>query len=374
MGKLLLLPHKCDIFDYSVAALIQRLAAQEDEHFVSGFLCGYLEHLMRDQVTNAEIQRCCVEIVRGLYSEGENSCISTAALDKMRLFEAYCKLASDKREVVRTEACAVLPVISKRLCGEAKNRAVVSIYSSFLSDESRRVQEEAKCQLGKMIYSFHPHPIPASFALLMEELVSAAGAGNGHDSSRMRILESLAFSFPAIVTAYLSGGSPAAQQEQPPMDSWAFLNSLLKRLARIVNISIAKTLAFGLHEIAALVGQSRAENDIFPLLVQFLRDHEVIRLGAIESMFNSSRTTTTKNNNLKQSKPTKNSQTPTLSPSSNATTLQCCVQKEHSSVPLNVKCPLTWNTTKLSNLSPQSLANWNSKCQKPIHSLATPIN
>ena len=281
MQELMLQPHKCDSFDHSVADLIECLAGQVEEQFVSGFLCGYLEHLMRDQVANAEIQRCCVGIVGSLYSEGENCCISTAVLDQLRLFEAYCKLASDKRDVVRIEACSVLPVVSKRLCGEVRTRAVLSIYSSFLSDESRRVQEEAKCQLGKMIYSFHPHPIPASFALLMEELIAGAG-GSGQESSRMRILQSLAFSFPAIVTAYLSS---ASSTQQPAVDIWAFLNSILKRLARIVNISIATSLSYGLHEIAALVGQSRAENDIFPLFLQFLRDQEAIRLGALEGMF-----------------------------------------------------------------------------------------
>ena len=80
-----------------------------------------------------------------------------------------------------------------------------------------------------------------------------------------------AYNFPAVL---LTLGSAA----------WPQLKPIYEKLVRDSRVKVRKTLAFSLFELAKILGSNLVESELIPILFHFLKDHQEVREGVLESL------------------------------------------------------------------------------------------
>lgn len=151
----------------------------------------------------------------------------------------------------------------------ARRKDIVSIYNSFLSDESVEVQTEAKCIIGLLVYSYHPEgEVPP---ILLDCIIDLCPSLLGTVRHPVVVLERLAFYFPAIVLTF--GG-----------DNWSKLNVPFQRLSKLPNLEVTKPIAYGMHEIARIIPQDSCISDLYPVAMEMLKGPKEVKLGILSNL------------------------------------------------------------------------------------------
>ena len=63
---------------------------------------------------------------------------------------------------------------------------------------------------------------------------------------------------------------------------WPELSEAFQTLAANIQWKVRKTLAYALHEIAAILGQETAEAELLPTFSHFLKDLDEVKVGVIQ--------------------------------------------------------------------------------------------
>lgn len=191
-------------------------------------------------------------------------------IKKYKLFEAYCRLCSHQNWQVRKSCCSLLPTISSKTPSQVKKKDIVSIYNSFLSDESVEVQIEAKCIIGPLVHSYYPDSeVPA---VMLDYIIDLCPSPLGTLRHPVVVLERLAYCFPAIVLAF-------------GKDNWSKLNTPFQRMVKLPNLEITKPIAYGMHEIARIISPSSCTIDLYPIILEMLRGPKELKLGILSNLY-----------------------------------------------------------------------------------------
>ena len=123
-----------------------------------------------------------------------------------------------------------------------------------------------------------PSPVLFEFYTQMIEENSSSTPTNGLPPSKKTasqasddVIFHCAYNFPAVL---LTLGSAA----------WPQLKPIYEKLVRDSRVKVRKTLAFSLFELAKILGSNLVESELIPILFHFLKDHQEVREGVLESL------------------------------------------------------------------------------------------
>ncbi|CAO1625979.1 unnamed protein product [Sympodiomycopsis kandeliae] len=232
------------------------------------------------------------------------------------LFQDFCE---DKIWHVRQAACSSLPAIFKKLHGELRRSKVVALLRSFSTDVSRNVRTAALEIIGEVIYLFDGEedgvpeelvrfflgepfdesenaaaaqsvneertPSPGSGSFLFSDFGFGAAMNGSHARKEshwgtdfMQINDPerplvVAYNFPAVVLTL--GGQ-----------AWPRLRSHHIDLASEGPDKVRQSLAASLHEVAKIIGQEAAEQDLLPLFINMIvnDDNMEVKASALENV------------------------------------------------------------------------------------------
>lgn len=65
---------------------------------------------------------------------------------------------------------------------------------------------------------------------------------------------------------------------------WEYISKLYKRLAEDVSWKVRQTLAYSIHELAAIVGTEITQADLVPIFDSYIRDVDEVRIGIVANL------------------------------------------------------------------------------------------
>ncbi len=107
-------------------------------------------------------------------------------------------------------------------------------------------------------------PILLSYFITMIEM-------NSQHSLDSDMNYNCAYNFPAIA---LTIGA----------DNWRYIKTLYKRLAEDVSWKVRQTLAYSIHELAAILGTESTQVDLVPIFDSFIKDVDEVRIGIVSNL------------------------------------------------------------------------------------------
>lgn len=171
-----------------------------------------------------------------------------------KLFPVYYKLAYDNVWGVRKVAVEILPDISEISSPELRSQNLVELYKKFTQDASKWVKMAAHQFLGPFIATLKGQKIDKS---LVNYYI---GMGDPKKSSfNSDVTFHCAYTFPAVL---LTLGK----------EKWPDLKRLYKILVKDNQWKVRKTLSYSLHEVAKILGPDLTEEELLPVLDNFLKD------------------------------------------------------------------------------------------------------
>lgn len=126
---------------------------------------------------------------------------------------------------------------------------------NFLKDSNKWVKISAYKNLGPFISTLQGLRVNEK---LVENYISMSNSSINNLAPENEIIHACSYNFPAVVLTL----GPSR---------WPSLLKLFQALVRS-NDMVKKPLACGLHEIARIIGEERAESDLLYVLELFLRD------------------------------------------------------------------------------------------------------
>lgn len=94
------------------------------------------------------------------------------------------------------------------------------------------------------------------------------GSYSSKSASKNDVIYFCAFNFPAVLITL----GP---------DGWTHLRKLYFQLVKSTQWKVRRTIAYSLHEVAAILGSSLAESELIPVLNSLLKDLTDVRIGAL---------------------------------------------------------------------------------------------
>jgi len=171
-----------------------------------------------------------------------------------KLFPIYYKLAYDNVWGVRKAAVEILPDISEISSPEQRSQHLVDLYKKFTQDASKWVKMAAHQSLGPFIATLKGQSIDKS---LINYYISMGDPRRASFNSD--VAYHCAYNFPAVLITL-------------GKEKWPDLKRLYKILVRDNQWKVRKTLSYSLHEIANILGPELTEEELLPVLENFLKD------------------------------------------------------------------------------------------------------
>jgi serine/threonine-protein phosphatase 4 regulatory subunit 1 len=171
-----------------------------------------------------------------------------------RLFPVYYKLAYDNVWGVRKAAVEILPDISEISSPELRSQHLVELYKKFTQDASKWVKMAAHQYLGPFIATLKGQQIDKS---LVSYYLSMGDPRRSSFNSDVAF--HWAYNFPAVLVTL-------------GREKWPELKRLYKILVKDNQWKVRKTLSYSLHEVAKILGPELTEEELLPVLDNFLKD------------------------------------------------------------------------------------------------------
>ena len=230
------------------------LALQLLSHFSSLVESDYLEKIIvneiislaDDQVLN--VRRTTVVFLVNICKNVKKEVFEN------KLFPTYYKLAYDNVWGVRKAAVEILPDISQICSPELRSTHLVDLFQKFTQDSSKWVKMAAHQYLGPFIATLKGQNIDKK---LVNYYISMGDPRRASFNSDVAF--HCAYNFPAVL---LTLGK----------EKWPDLKRLYKILVRDNQWKVRKTLSYSLHEIAKILGPELTEEELLPVLENFLKD------------------------------------------------------------------------------------------------------
>lgn len=158
------------------------------------------------------------------------------------------------------EVAAVMPL-------EVRTGPLEKLVHEFHSDASRWVRIAACQALGPFIATLPSDHVSAPLLEIFTQLANPSNP-TAADSD---VAYSCAFNFPGVATAV--GAS-----------RWAEISASFNALAANIQWKVRRTLAYSLHDLAAILGPELTESELLPTFELFIKDLDEVKVGLIQHL------------------------------------------------------------------------------------------
>ncbi|CAG9572452.1 conserved hypothetical protein [Leishmania major strain Friedlin] len=242
--------------DYRVVAaqLFNDLAPQFGSEFSTTVVLGELELLSND--SSFTVRRTVGSNLGGVCA------VLTTEEAQRTVLSLYITLCGDEIWGVRQACAESIEKVASGLPESMRVQFIVPAFQKLLEDDSRWVRTRAYESLGRLLHTLRSEDISPELLRLFTDMAFQS------DNVESPLSEYCAYCFPAVVQVI----GPSRWNEVA--DAYA---TMLKD----VQWKVRKSLAYSLHEMAALLGTTIAEEAIVPAFELLLRDLDDIKRGAV---------------------------------------------------------------------------------------------
>lgn len=242
--------------DYRVAAaqLFNQLAFKFGRDFCVQQVIPELELLSND--SSFSVRKTVAKYLGGVSKVVAGEKAQDAVLN------LYINLCRDDVWGVRQACVEASEEVSMALSDSVRVSKLVPMYKVFLEDPSRWVRNRAFEYLGRFIHTLRSEDINTE---LLQTFIGMAFQAEIGDPE---LSEYCAFFLPAVVQAI----GP---------ERWPSIRDAYATLVKDVQWKVRKSLAYSLHELAALLGTELTEEYLVPAFDTLLRDLDDVKLGVV---------------------------------------------------------------------------------------------
>ena len=279
----------------TAATLLNNLAATIGQELCHQFVIPEVISLSEDPVFR----------VRKAVSFNMEHVLKVAGEDvaENRLLPAFIRLSKDSIWGVRKACADALPGVSNQVPSRLRARYLVNIEESLAHDTSKWVRAAVMQRMGQFMSTLSRDMITDK--MLDRYLTLANGAAKETPETPLQVNEterrrsnSMALSGDGNPLGYLNGPAPA--QYQPieyhmaysfpavvltvGQSGWPRLKPLFFVLTQNSLVTVRRTMACSLHELAALLGEQISEEDLSLACDLFLSDEPQVCSGVLKNI------------------------------------------------------------------------------------------
>lgn len=186
-----------------------------------------------------------------------------------RLMPAFVRLSKDDMYRVRRACADNLCEVSKHVSNDIRTGVLVEIFLRLAQDPSKLVKQSILQQSGMFISTL---PAKAINSVIMGHYCSMASNPTGDLSVDNELKHYCAYSFPGVL-------------QTVGVARWGELRQVYHSLVQSNNCSVKETLATSLHEVAKILGEKLAEEELVAVFEEMIQDAlETVRLGIVKHL------------------------------------------------------------------------------------------
>ena len=186
-----------------------------------------------------------------------------------RLMPAFVRLSKDDMYRVRRACAENLCEVSKHVSNDIRTGVLVEIFLRLAQDPSKLVKQSILQQSGMFISTL---PARAINSIIMGHYCSMTNNPTGDLSVDNELKHYCAYSFPGVL-------------QTVGVERWGELRQVYHSLVQSPSLSVKETLATSLHEIAKILGENLAEEELVAVFEEMIQDaHETVRLGIVKHL------------------------------------------------------------------------------------------
>lgn len=186
-----------------------------------------------------------------------------------RLMPAFVRLSKDDMYRVRRACAENLCEISKHVSNDIRSGVLVEIFLRLAQDPSKLVKQSILQQSGMFISTL---PSQTITTVILNHFCNMVNSPTGDLSVDTELKHYCAFSFPGVL-------------QTVGVERWPELREVYHSLVQSHNSSVKQTLAMSLHEIAKILGEKLAEEELVSVFEEMIQeDAEVVRLGIVKHL------------------------------------------------------------------------------------------
>jgi serine/threonine-protein phosphatase 4 regulatory subunit 1 len=184
-----------------------------------------------------------------------------------RLLPMFAKLCKDSIWGVRKACAEIVVAFGRHVAPEQRRDVLIPAVRGMLDDQSRWVRSAAFQSLGPFLSLLVAEDVTPAVLRYYTDMALEQTSQRLGDSD---VRHFCAFSFPGVLQTL--GAC-----------RWTELSETFYLLAADLQWKVRKTLAFSLHEVAAILGPAMAEQALVPTFELFFRDIDEVRVGVVAS-------------------------------------------------------------------------------------------
>lgn len=186
-----------------------------------------------------------------------------------RLMPAFVRLSKDDMYRVRRACADSLSEIAKYVSDDIRIGVLVEIFLRLAQDPSKVVRQSVLQQSGMFISTLPPRYVNE---VILGQFISMANDPIGDINIDDELKHYCAYSFPAV---FLTLGK----------SKWEELRDLYHKLLQSRNVSVKKTLAASLHEIAKILEDSnQIEDELVTVFEDMIQDVEEVQQEILKNL------------------------------------------------------------------------------------------
>ena len=185
-----------------------------------------------------------------------------------RLMPAFVRLSKDDMYRVRRACAENLCEVSKHVSDDIRTGVLVEIFLRLAQDPSKLVKQSILQQSGMFISTL---PCRAINSVIMGHYCSMINNPTGDLSVDAELKHYCAFSFPGVLKTV-------------GVEKWGELRQVYHALVQSQNLNVKETLAMSLHEIAKILGEKLAEEELVAVFEEMIQDVETVRIGIVKHL------------------------------------------------------------------------------------------
>lgn len=246
--------------DYRVAAaqLFNQLAFKFGKDFCINQVIPELELLSSD--SSFSVRKTVAR-----YLGGVSKVIGAGERAQESVLNLYVNLCQDDVWGVRQACVEASEEVALSLTHSARVSKLVPLYRRFLEDPSRWVRNRAYENYGKLLHSLRSEDISNELLQIFTGMAFQAEIGDPELS------EYCSFYFPAVLEAITK-------------ERWGSVRDAYATLVRDVQWKVRKSMAYSLHEVAAILGSELSEEYLVTPFEVLMRDLDDVKLGVVMNM------------------------------------------------------------------------------------------
>ena len=186
-----------------------------------------------------------------------------------RLMPAFVRLSKDDMYRVRRACAENLCEISKHVSNDIRTGVLVEIFLRLAQDPSKLVKQSILQQSGMFIATLPPRAIST---VILRHFCNMVNNPTGDLSVDTELKHYCAYSFPGVL-------------QTVGVERWSELREVYHSLVQSHNSNVKQTLAMSLHEIANILGEKLAEEELVAVFEEMIQeDAETVRLGIVKHL------------------------------------------------------------------------------------------